>query len=300
MVRLLKLSLYLFSILSFSQSKLDGFLKPADTLNKSRLKSIVILESSVVAISLVGLNQLWYSDFKHSKFHTVNDNNEWLQMDKMGHVLASYQMGRVGAEILNWGGASRKSQLIYGSSLGFGFLTAVEVFDGYSKEWGFSWGDVMANATGTGLYVGQELLWNEQRIQLKFSFHQTQFASLNPDKLGKGYFEQILKDYNGQTYWLSINLHDFFRESRLPKWLNFAVGYSATGMLRGVEDIDNNLLRKTDRARQFFISLDVNLNKIRTESLFLKTVFSLLNVIKVPFPALELSKHGCAFHLLYF
>ena len=285
---------------SYSQTKLDAFLTPSDTLNKPRRNAVVITEASLAGITLVGLNQLWYSDFERSKFHTINDNNQWLQMDKMGHVFTSYQVGKFGAEVLNWSGVSKNDQLIYGATLGFGFLTAVEIFDGFSQEWGFSWGDIASNAAGTGLYVGQELLWEEQRIHLKFSFHQTKYASQSPDKLGESFFEQILKDYNGQTYWLSANLHDFFKADKIPKWLNVAVGYSADGMLQGVKDVDNSLLTNKSRQRQFYLSFDVNLNKIRTNSRFLKSVFNIFNVLKVPFPALEFNKKGCAFHLLYY
>ena len=221
-------------------------------------------------------------------------------MDKMGHVFTSYQVGKFGAQVLNWSGVSKKDQLIYGATLGFGFLTAVEILDGFSQEWGFSWGDIAANASGTGLYVAQELLWKEQRINLKFSFHQTKYASQSPDKLGESFFEQILKDYNGQTYWLSANLHDFFKESKIPKWLNVAFGYSADGMLQGIKDVDNSLLTNINRQRQFYLSFDVNLHKIRTNSRFLKSVFNIFNVLKMPFPALEFNKNGCVFHLLYF
>lgn len=296
----LKCAFFLLSIVSFSQSRLDAFFKPSDSLNTTRRNAVIISEASLATLSLIGLDQLWYADFERSKFHTINDNKEWFQMDKLGHVFTSYQMGRLGAEVLHWSGVDRKEQLIYGATLGFGFLTTVEIFDGFSQEWGFSWGDVVANAAGTGLYVGQELLWKEQRIHLKFSFHQTKYAQLNPNKLGKGFLEQILKDYNGQTYWLSFNLHDFFKESNIPKWLNFAVGYSADGMLQGVEDIDNTLLTNNNRQRQFYLSFDVNLNRIVTKSHFLKSVFSVFNVVKVPFPALEFSKKGSAFHLLYY
>ncbi len=291
------------SVSCFSQSKINTFLTPSDTLNKPRRNLVVISEASLSGIALIGLNQLWYSDFDRSKFHTINDNNEWLQMDKMGHVFTSYQMGRVGADLLSWSGVSKKDQLIYGATLGFGFLTAVEILDGYSKEWGFSWGDVAANATGTGLYVSQELLWNEQRIDLKYSFHQTRFANVNPDKLGTNLLEQALKDYNGQTYWLSANLHSFFKESKIPEWLNFAVGYGAHGMISGFnnsEDIDNQLLTTNQRCRQFYLSFDINLNKIKTNSPLLRSIFSIFSMIKVPFPTLEISKKGAAFHLFYY
>ncbi|MDO7172861.1 DUF2279 domain-containing protein [Mariniflexile sp. AS56] len=294
------LFLILWPLVSFSQSTLDAFLTPSDTLNKPRRNAVVITEASIAGLTLLGLNQLWYADYERSKFHTINDNNEWLQMDKMGHVFTSYQMGRHGAQLLNWSGVDKKDQLIYGATLGFGFLTTVEILDGYSQEWGFSWGDILANASGTGLYVGQELLWNEQRIALKFSFHQTKYASQRPDKLGEDFLEQILKDYNGQTYWLSVNLHSFFKEKSIPKWLNIAVGYGAEGMLSGVKDIDNQLLTNIDRRRQIYLSLDVNLSNIETNSKLLKSVLDIFDMIKIPFPTLEFNKKGSVFHLLYY
>jgi len=290
----------LISYFSFSQSKLNTFLTPSDTLNKPRRNTVAISEATIASLSLIGLNQLWYADYEKSGLHAINDNNEWLQLDKFGHVFSSYQLGRFGADALNWSGVSEKNQLIYGGTLGFVFLTTIEVFDGYSKEWGFSWGDVAANGIGTGLYIGQELLWDEQRISLKYSFHQTNYASQNPEKLGNGFQEQLLKDYNGQTYWLSANLKSFFKESKLPPWLNIAFGYGAEGMLSGVKDIDNQLLTNSNRYRQYYLSFDVNLEKIKTNSHFLKTVLSVFNTLKVPFPTLEFSQKGCVFHLLYY
>ncbi len=302
-MRFLKPKYLIFLILTasftYSQEKLNSFLKPSDTLHFKRKNAVIISESVIGGLTLFGLNQLWYADFERSKFHTVNDNKEWLQMDKIGHVFSSYQMGRFGAELLNWSGVSEKDQLIYGATLGFGFLTAVEILDGYSKEWGFSWGDILANASGTGLYISQELLWNEQRIALKFSFHKTKYANLNPDKLGETTLEQMLKDYNGQTYWLSLNLYSFFKESKIPKWLNLAIGYGGEGMLSASKDIDNQVLTSNLRYRQYYLSFDVNLNNIDTDSRFLKSIFSVFNTIKIPFPALEINKNRTVFRLFY-
>jgi len=193
------LGVLLSSLSSYSQSKVNSFFKPSDTLNKPRRNAVVITETALALGTLTALDQLWYSDFERSKFRTINDSNEWLQMDKLGHVMSAYYVGNLGADVLNWSGVRKKDQLIYGATLGFAFLTAVELFDGYSQEWGFSWSDMGANAAGTGLYVGQELLWNEQRITMKYSFHQTRFANQRPDKLGENFLEQALKDYNGQT-----------------------------------------------------------------------------------------------------
>ncbi|HPF96837.1 MAG: DUF2279 domain-containing protein [Mangrovimonas sp.] len=291
----------LLKVSLFAQSGIDRFLKPTDSLNVPRRNAVIITESSLATISLVGLNQLWYADYPQSNFHTINDSGEWLQMDKFGHVFSSYQVGRVGADLLAWSGVSERDQLIYGSTLGFAYLGVVEVFDGFSEEWGFSWTDILANAAGTSLYVGQQLLWKEQRITLKYSFHQTHYAVQNPDKLGDGWTEEFLKDYNGQTYWLSVNLHSFFKESEVPKWLNVAFGYGAEGMLTGENESVNNNLITQDRRRQFYFSLDVDLSRIQTKSHFLKTIFSIFNVLKVPFPTVEFTeKNGFRFHGIYF
>lgn len=289
----------LMPLASFSQSKLNAFLTPSDTLNKPRRNTVVITEAAIGGLTLVGLNQLWYADFEQSKFHTTNDNNQWLQMDKLGHAFTSYQLGKHGTQLLHWSGVNKKHQLIYGATLGFSFLSAVEVLDGFSSEWGFSWGDIMANGAGTGLYIGQELLWKEQRIALKYSFHQTKFAKQRPDKLGETFLEQTLKDYNGQTYWLSANIHSFFKKSSVPKWLNVAVGYGAYGMLTGVEVVDSQLIKTNGGYRQYYLSLDVNLKEIKTNSKLLRSVFDVLNMIKIPFPTLEFNKNKAVFHLFY-
>ena len=176
-------------------------------------------------------------------------------------------------ELLDWSGVSKKNQLLYGATLGFSFLT--------------------------GLLVGQELLWEEQRITLKYSFHQTRYADIRPETLGSGFFEQALKDYNGQTYWLSANIWSFAKDSNFPKWLNIAFGYGAEGMLYG-ENLPTNAIPQNP-FRQFYLSFDIDLVKIPTKSKFLKSVFSVINFIKIPAPALEFrSKGGIKFHYLYF
>ena len=295
--------LFLLGISSNSQENTKAFFKPSDTLNISRRNAVIITEVSLSTLTLVGLNELWYNDFERSSFHTVNDADEWLQMDKLGHMFSSYQLGRTGAEVLNWSGVSEKNQIIYGATLGFTFLTAVEIFDGFSKEWGFSWSDIAANAAGTGLYIGQELLWKEQRISLKYSFHTTKYANMRPDKLGKNFLQETLKDYNGQTYWLSANLYSYSnnKDSKIPKWLNLAFGYGADGMLTGNNEIADNIFINQNRIRQFYLSFDVDLRRIRTNSHLLKTVFSVLNMIKIPLPTIEYNnENGVVFHLLYF
>jgi hypothetical protein len=294
--------LFSFSVATYGQSGVARFLKPADSLNIHRRNSVIISEAVISAGVLVGLNQLWYADYARSDFHFINDNQEWLQMDKAGHVFSAYQLGSIGKNTLQWSGVSRKNQLIYGSTLGFVFLSAVEIFDGYSSKWGASVGDVVANASGTALFVSQELLWKEQRIVPKFSFHTTPYASVRPNVLGNSLNEQLLKDYNGQTYWLSFNVHSFFKQSQIPKWLNVALGYGAEGMVTGNNEFVNTIfLPESERIRQFYFSFDADLTKIETKSHLLKTFFTIFNTVKIPAPTLEIrGSQGLKFHYLYF
>lgn len=63
------------ALLSRSQSQFDSCLTPSGTLNISRRNAVVISEVSLASLALIGLNQLWYSDFERSNFKTINDSN---------------------------------------------------------------------------------------------------------------------------------------------------------------------------------------------------------------------------------
>ena len=292
------ISLMFFTLLLMGQQK-TSFFEASDTLNIKRRNAVYIAEGAGAGIALLGLNQLWYADYERSKFHFYNDNSAWLQMDKFGHTFSSYYIGKMGMDALSWAGESQKNQLLYGATLGFTFLTAVEVLDGFSEEWGFSVGDMAANALGTGILVGQELLWNEQRIQMKFSFHSTSYPDLDPN-LGTNTLEQILKDYNGQTYWLSANIWSFFKESKIPKWLNVSFGYGAEDLPKEIKTDSGEVIFQKPY-RQFYTSLDVDLTKINTKSALLKTTFNVLNFIKIPSPTLEITSNGnIVFHPIFF
>jgi hypothetical protein len=135
---------------------------------------------------------------------------------------------------------------------------------------------------------------------LKFSYMPSDYAQYRGDLLGENWMQRIIKDYNGQTYWLSGNIHSFIRKDTwFPRWLNVAVGYGANGMLGANSNPDG--LPYFERYRQYYLSLDVDLTKIRTNSKFLKGVFTLFGFLKIPSPTLEYnSKDHFRFHLIYF
>ena len=284
-------------ISSNAQSDSASFFTPSKIFNKNRFAIVASTEVVVCGGTLVGLSELWYKNFPRSSFHFFNDNSEWLQMDKMGHATTSYYIGRLGIGLMKWSGVERKKAIWYGGMLGFVYQGTIEVLDGYSSEWGFSVGDLAANTAGSLLVIGQALAWDEQRIVLKYSFQQSIYAKYRPNELGNKLQENILKDYNGQTYWLSLNLSSFMnKETKFPKWLNVAFGYGAEGMTGAKFNppfIDENGYQiYFDRYRQFYFSLDADLTRIKTRSKFLKILFTTIGFIKFPAPAIEFNKNG--------
>jgi hypothetical protein len=295
----------LFFSKAFAQQDTLHFFEPSPTFHKTRFYSSVSTLGAGAVGSLIMLNELWYKDYPRSSFHLFNDNNEWLQMDKIGHATTTYSVGYIVDHTLRWSGVERKKAIWYGGASGLAYLTVIELFDGFSDEWGFSVGDMLANIAGSAMYIGQEFAWKEQRIRLKFSAHLSPYAQYRPNVLGSNFGERILKDYNGQSYWLSANISSFLPEdSRFPKWLNVAFGYSGEEMLKGDERhyvvFKDGEFRNFNAYRQYFLSLDIDLTKIKTKNHFLKTLLGTFNYLKIPFPALEFSNRGIKGHGLYY
>lgn len=257
---------------------------------------------ALIAGSMLLLDQAWYSQYERTGLHSFNDGREWLQMDKAGHLFSAYFLGEMGHAAFSHCGMRPGPARWVGAGAGLLFLTTVELLDGTSAAWGFSWWDMAANAAGTGLFVGQDALWGEQRIRAKYSAHFTGYANQRPDLLGQGAAERILKDYNGQTFWLSVNPASFGgRGAVLPPWLNVAVGHGAMGMLSAEPLISAEGLPGDDRQRRWFIAPDVDLRRIRTGKAWLRTLLFVLNGIKLPAPALEWRGDGrLRAHALYF
>lgn len=270
-----------------------------------KIKHFTYLSAGLYASTITGLYFLWYDGYPQSGFHFINDNAEWLQMDKIGHATSAYQVGYYCFDAFTWGGMPEKKAVWIGGLMGFAYLATVEIFDGFSAEWGASSGDIVANTAGAGLFIGQQLLWKEQRISLKFSVHPSPYRKYRPDLLGGNQLQGLLKDYNGQTYWLSTNIASFLqKDTRFPAWLDVAIGYSADGMTGAHTNADNylgNPIPTFERKRQFFLSPDINLRKIPTKNKTLKFVFTALSLFKFPLPTLAINdKNQVQFYWFYF
>jgi hypothetical protein len=289
---------YFFIVLCFLPLLTIGqlpFFEQDSVPNKSRIIGSSIGIGAAWGGSIATLASVWYKDSWGDGFQFFNDGKEWLQMDKIGHAYAGYQIQRNVADLFRWSGFSRTKSTILGGAVSFGYLASFEVLDGFSDDWGFSIWDIAANTAGVLLYSAQELLWEEQRIGFKFLATPSPFAKYRPALLGSNFAERLLKDYNGQTYWLNFTPGAFF-ESNFPNWLSFSVGYSIQEKLHGFKDEFTVVFEGKDLSfsayREYMFSLDIDFQRIKTDRPVLKMVFSLLNHVKVPIPAVSYSKHG--------
>lgn len=285
---------------------------PVDSIrpDKTRIWVVGSSQTALWAGSFVALNQAWYADYPKQPFHFFNDLPEWQQMDKAGHVWTAYQISRLSGDIWMWTGIQQNKAIWLGGISGVAYQSVIEILDGFSEKWGFSVWDMAANVAGAGAYVSQQLLWKQQKITVKLSYYPYAYPADQQARahelFGTG-LEAVLKDYNSQTYWVSINPRSFFPNIGVPRWLNLALGYNGRVMLGGRENVwtDENgqTVDRSDveRYRRFFLSLDLDLTRIPTKKKWLRSLFSAVNVIKIPAPALEFNtRGGIKFHGMYY
>ncbi len=303
-----------------------SFFSPADSFQQHRFWTSVGIGTAAYGITLVGLNEAWYADTDRTRFHTFDDWGEWRYMDKLGHIWTTYSETRWLTQGARWTGMDPVASRWTGTGIALALQTSVEVLDAFSAKWGFSWSDMGANLIGAGVFVTQDILWQEQRMLIKISSNPVSYSgetligtnggtsSLRKrahDLYGASFATQYLKDYNAMTIWMSINPASFLhqRPSWLPSWLNMAVGISGEHLYGGYANswsepeggpfqADPNTY---PRLTQIFLSPDIDLSRLPVKSPFWRTLLHGLNFVKIPAPALSLDSRGrWSGHWLYF
>ncbi len=324
--RQLKAVIYciVFALVAPSYVATGQIMVPSDTFRQDRTLAITGAGLAVYGGGMYLLGRAWYKDNLTTSFKFFNDNGEWLQMDKVGHVFSAYNETSLVHDMYRWAGIRERKAMWLGIGAGILAQSSIEVFDGFSDRWGFSWGDMVGNVAGLALFGVQQEAWHEQRFKLKVSsdFRSYSKAGILPlsgtqtDDLHRRAGElfsnnlpgRLLKDYNAQTYWLSFNPTDFISRGKWPNWLNISVGYSGENLFGGYGNawtyqdhtyqLDD---RQFPRYRQYLLSFDLDLTRIPCRSPFLKTILRVLNIFKIPAPALEINSLGkVKGHWIYF
>lgn len=269
----------------------------ADTTWNKRSYWVAGTELALGGGSVALLSAVWYQEYPKSKFHSFNDSNEWLYMDKLGHSYTAYKLSMVNYAAWRWARMPKKKATLLSGGIAWTYQLSVEVLDGFSAEWGFSWADLTANTAGIGLFIGQQLGWDEQRFQLKFGYKPSSYAAIRPNTLGSNFSERLLKDYNAQSYWLCVAPGTFFRESKFPKWIQIGFGYSIDAKLNGDSNtyLDLNTGKTYFAKQEYAISLDLDWSQLPIKKPWLKKLLKPLNTIKIPFPAVFWRNGVCYF-----
>lgn len=302
-------------------------LEPASSFDKRRFWISAGTGTAVYSGFSVALWNAWYKDFPLTEFHTFDDMAEWKGMDKSGHLFSTWMEANLVFHGALWTGMDRRKAAWTGVGVGMGLQSTVEIMDGFSEEWGFSWGDVAFNVLGAAAFMGQEMAWEEQRIVFKVSGrrpaystepvfsvdgrHSTTLDERAAYLYGISAPEVILKDYNALTIWASANVSSFLPQVEQKGFfgcLNVALGFGANNLYGGFENqweeeegvvflLDENAY---PRYHQFYLSPDIDLTRIPTRSRWLKFALGILNVFKIPAPAMEVNTLGkVRFHPLH-
>ena len=301
-------ALPLLLLLSPARAQVGPPLPPPDPamntgIHQGRFIGVVVGTTVVYALTSYFLGKTWYT--KRVPFHTFNDNGEWLQMDKVGHATTAYAISRGEYELFRWSGVNERASVLTGSLIALLYQTTIELFDGRSEGWGFSKGDMVANLSGIGLFMGQQYGFGEQKASLRYGWRQSIYPQYRPNLLGHSIGSQMLKDYNGQQYWLSFNMASVLPVGpSFPRWLNLDVGYSGSGMTGGHAnppyfDAEGKEVKFT-RYRQFYVSPDISLARLPgINGTLAQPLVSAGQFFKIPAPALEFNKlTGLRFHPL--
>ena len=298
----------------------SSFLQDASIDYDKRKKIMWATGLSAYAATSTSLYFAWYRQFDQSAFHSFDDWGEWNQMDKSGHAYSAYIESHIFYGISRWAGYNEEKALKIGAASSILGQLSIEIMDGFSSQWGFSWSDMGSNLLGTSLFYFQQKHLGHQPIRLKMSYWPVSYdrtalttvdgqvgGSLHNRSVslfGRSGIERFLKDYNGQTIWLSAGLYHLFPERKIPRWLAISVGYSGQNLFGGRynawQEEGLNFVAGKSRSRQIILALDYDLSQIKTSNHHIQKILNFMNIFKWPAPGVSYStSEGLSFHVVF-
>lgn len=221
------------------------------------------------------LNNLWWKG-NPSDFH-INIDNDYtyaLNADKLGHATFAYIATTTYADLFRWTGMDSATAVWSAAGVATSYQTYIEVRDGFSQKYGFSWGDITANMVGISLPVLKHYYPSLRAVDLQISFWPSQ-------DFRNGYYNAIIDDYTSTTHWLAINIHDLAPNTTfkdVPPWLGIALGHS----VQNLDGIGGGQHR-------VFLALDWNLSRIDGLPPWLRDLCRTLHLYHLPAPAVQIS-----------
>jgi len=225
-------------------------------------RSLVLSAAGTVGVYAVlygWLSLAWFvrtTDADHFAFH----DEGWFGpdtyaggADKLGHMWGNYAMTRGVSRILQYGGWPRTGSILTAGGLSLGFFTVSEIKDGYKVEYGFSYGDMIANTTGVALGMLLEFVPAlDRRFDVRMSYLPSDEYLARLEEAGPF---NTPEDYSGQTVLVAYHLGSIPAVRARLGWvqyLDLSIAYRARIYLPVPDD-------GADRTQELFlgVSLDV-------------------------------------------
>ncbi|HEX9252001.1 MAG TPA: DUF2279 domain-containing protein [Ignavibacteriaceae bacterium] len=262
-------------------------------INYFRLSYMIGLMAATNTVAYIYQRKVWYTE-ETTVFHSlefINDWNKYQQMDKFGHFSDAYFTSDLTGKIYRWSGMSGNTSVWLGAITGWAWMLEIELSDAFMSEWGFSWGDMLANTAGSAFYILQQFNYEALGgIHPKFSWHKSEAWKENRYNKDP---QALIEDYEGMTFWLTVNPHHYFPDS----WKkNYSEWLAPLGLAFGVSAKDIGIY-PWGGYKEYFVGLDIDLRKlpIWDDWGFFKFVKSELNFLRLPLPTIRFSPHGTWF-----
>ena len=227
---------------------------PRVTPEQLRLRNAAVIAGGVLLVGAYGAAK-WWDDGFTGDFRTVNEgwfgqNTEYGGADKLGHAFSAYVGTRVVTRAFEaLGNEPAPAQRLAAWST-LAVMLGIEVLDGYSKRYSFSWEDAAMNVVGVGLgYLMERNRDVDNLLDFRLLYKK---SGSNFDPAG---------DYSGQTYLLVAKASGVpaLQGNSVLRYFELAAGYGT----RGYESPPG-----VERKRNLYFGVSVNLSEVLAQTVF--------------------------------
>ncbi len=231
---------------------------PGDKRPNLILRNSLIIGAGVSGVIAYGQRN-WWTDGFDGRFETVNErwfqaDTQWGGADKLGHMYGNYAGVRLLTRLFNAAGNAPGDSLTLAMWSTLGTYSAIEIADGYSRNFRFSPQDFVSNFVGAFFaYANEKSPRLDELIDFRFSYHRTQYAD---------HWDPV-SDYSGQRYYLVLkaDAFDSLRANPMTRYLELAAGY-------GVRNYASWGRGYNERERDVYLGLSLNLSRIMADAFY--------------------------------
>lgn len=253
------------------------------------------LGGAAAVITATGLaNWNWGSSkFRFNSEGWFGRDTASLGMDKLGHAYSSYVLTEFFTDGINRSGPRSRSTSYTSAILAMGLMTYIEVFDGFSKDHGFSHEDLAMDAAGAIFSIARRNvpgLREKLDFRLLYTPSRSTIRALScfpaPHcKRDGAVARSPITDYTGQRYLLALKLSGFKQARATPlRLLELHTGYYARGFTQEEED------RGEPLRRRIFFGAGLNVSELlfgRRAHGGWRAAKSALEYVQVPYVAIH-------------